>query len=58
MTNLFTTVSKVFSYSLIFLLKKSVCKSYWRLFQQKISVYLPYQNRNFNIMLANNFVKI
>ena len=52
MTNSLTVVAKVFSNTLIFLLQKLLT-----FFQPKISVLATFQDRNFNVTLANNFVK-
>ena len=61
MTNSLTVVDKVFSIILIFLLQKCALLSYTVLtfFQQEnINViFALFQDRNFNITLANNFVK-
>ena len=53
MTNLLTVVTKVFSYFDIF-----AAKNVTHIFSAKhINVFDIFQNRNFNIMLANNFIK-
>ena len=43
----------IFKYIDIFAAK--MWKSYSHFFSKKISLYLPFQDRNFNITLANNF---
>ena len=55
MTNELTVVAKVFSNTLIFLLQK--CKSNSHFFSKNINVFVIFQDRKFNVMLAKNFVK-
>ena len=62
MTNSSTVVAKVFSNILIFLLQKKVngfcnAKAAHIFFSKIINFFAIYQDRNFNIMLANNFIK-
>ena len=56
MTNLLTVVAKVFLNTLIFKYRKNV-KSYPHFSAKIINVSTIFQDRNFNIMLADNFVK-
>ena len=54
MTNSLTVVAKVFSDTLIFLLQK--CAKATHIFSAKDSnVFAIFQDRNFNVMLGNNF---
>ena len=57
MTNLLTVVAKVFSNTLIFLLQNIQCKSYSHFFSKNINVFAIFQDGNFNVTLANNFLK-
>ena len=54
-TNSLAVVAKVFSKTFIFLLQK--CKSYSDFFSKNINVFAIFQDTNFNVTLANNFVK-
>ena len=59
MTNWLTDVEKVFSNTWIFLLQKCEwCKSNSHFFSAKnINVFALFQDRNFNVTLARNFVQ-
>ena len=61
MTNSLTVVAKVFSNTLIFLLQNvsNFCNGKTtHIFPAKnINVFAIFQDRNFNVKLANNFVK-
>ena len=64
MTKSLTVLAKVVSNALIFLLKQCECKSYQYFFffffffsKKNINIFTIFQDRNFNAMLANNFVK-
>ena len=61
MINSLTVVAKVFSNTLIFFCKNvsSFCnaKSTHIFSAKNINIIAIFQDRNFNIMLANNFVK-
>ena len=58
MTNLLIVVSKVFSNALIFLLQKCEYLLLLTFFSAKnINGHAIFQDVNFNVMLANNFVK-
>ena len=62
MTNVLSVLAEVFSYTLIFLLQKNVssfCNAKaTQIFSAKnINVFAIFQDRNFNITSANNFVK-
>ena len=55
MTNLLTVVAKVFSNTLVFLLQK--CEATNIFFSAKnINVFVLFQDRNFNVMLADNLL--
>ena len=58
MTNSLTVAAKVFSNALIFLLQKCEellqCKSYSHFFSKNTNVFAKFQDRSFNITLANN----
>ena len=57
MTNPFTVLAKVFLSTLIFLLQKYAKAT--NIFAAKnISVFAIFQDRNFNVTLANNFINV
>ena len=60
MTNLLTVVAKVFSNTLIFLLPKFEVllqyKDYSHIFSKNINALVVFQDRNFDVILAKNFV--
>ena len=60
MTNLLTVVAEVFSITLTFLLPKFKvllqCKDYSHNFSRNINVLDIFESRNFDVMLAKNFV--
>ena len=60
MTNSVTVVANVFSNTLIFFAAKmwlAMLKLLTFFSAKKINVFAMFQDRNFNILLANNFVK-
>ena len=57
MTNSLTVVGKAFSNTLIFLLQKCDAKAAHIFSAKNIYVFAIFQDRNFNITLANNFIK-
>ena len=61
MINSLTIVAKIFSNTLIFLLQKCEwllqCKSHSHFSAKNISVFTIFQERNFDVTLAYNFVK-
>ena len=57
MVKLLTVVAKVFSNTLIFFCKNVNAKATHIFSVKNISVFAIFQDRNFNPMLANNFIK-
>ena len=57
MTNSVTGTAKVFLNTLIFLLQKSEQKLPTFFSAKSINVFALYQDGNFNVTFANNFVK-
>ena len=60
MTNSLTVVAKIFLNTLIFLLQKCesiYAKATYFFFSKKFNVFVIFQDRNFNVTLANNFFR-
>ena len=55
MTSSLTVVAKVFLNTLIFLLQKLL--TFFFFFSKNIKVIVIFQDRSFNVTLANNFIK-